>query len=65
MEDRFCPGPENCPECRCEICDVKKPNLEPTDAYRQSVKNGYYTSTIVSYKDKDGKIKYRYTRPWD
>ena len=37
---------------------------DTTDSYRNSVKNGYYSSSIIEKRDKDGNfIGYAYNKP--
>lgn len=66
VEDRkFCLG-QSCPDKNCKICPAEKsvPVMDVTDNFRKAVKTGYYTSTIMSYKDPvTGEEKYCYTRP--
>lgn len=59
----------------CEACQNKNFNICPacgrnpsmrdtTDSYRNSVKNGYYSSSIIEKRDKDGNfIGYAYNKP--
>ena len=65
-EREFCLG-KVCPNKNCRICPAAKNArfvLDVTDSYRRSVQNGYYTSTIMQYKDPiTGETKYCYTRP--
>ena len=65
-ERKFCLG-EECPDKNCRICPAASHArfiLDITDSYRRAVPTGYYTSTIMSYKDPvTGKTKYCYTRP--
>ncbi len=66
MEREFCLGNE-CPSKNCTICpaaDKRKFNWDVTDSYRQKVKTGYYTTTVVEVVDPEtGKKKYVYSRP--
>ena len=65
-ERKFCLG-EECPDKNCRICPAASHArfvLDITDSYRRAVPTGYYTSTVMSYKDPvTGKTKYCYTRP--
>lgn len=62
----YCLG-EECKDknCRCcRACGQIGHLMDITDTYRQSVKTGYYSSTIMRVVDpKTGKEKYCYTRP--
>lgn len=63
-ERGFCLG-EDCPDKQCQICWANKTTmLEPTDSYRKSVPNGYYSSGgIIQIKDpQTGKTHYNYAR---
>ena len=66
MEREFCLG-EECPKKNCRICPAAgkaKFVLDVTDRYRQSIKEGYYTTTIKEVVDPiTGEKKYVYTRP--
>lgn len=57
-----------CEDCRYKNCEVcihggENTKLDVTDSYRQSVKTGYYSTTIIPVKGKDGKIYYVYVKP--
>lgn len=62
----YCLG-KDCPDknCRCcRACGQIGSLMDVTDNYRESVKTGYYSSTIMRVVDpKTGKEKYFYTRP--
>lgn len=51
----------------CNICPAcgRNPSMrDTTDSYRNSVKNGYYSSSIIEKRDKDGNfIGYAYNKP--
>lgn len=59
----------NCEECdnkncrNCPACGRNPKAMDTTDSYRQSVKKGYYTSSIISVKDEDGNVRYQYNKP--
>ncbi|MBP3708022.1 MAG: hypothetical protein J6J36_05395 [Clostridia bacterium] len=55
-----------CEDKNCSICPNcgKNPQMrDTTDEYRKSVKTGYYSSGIISYRDKDGVLRYGYAKP--
>ena len=56
-----------CVEKNCKICPASGRNpamMDSTDRYRQSVKKGYYTSSIIEKRDKDGNfLGYSYNKP--
>lgn len=58
---------EACQNKNCNICPVcgRNPSMrDTTDSYRNSVKNGYYSSSIIEKRDKDGNfIGYAYNKP--
>ena len=66
MERQYCLG-EECPDKNCKICpaaDKAKFVLDVTDSYRQKVKGGYYSTSIIEVVDPvTGKKKYIYSRP--
>ena len=51
----------------CEACQNKNCNICPAcgrNPSRNSVKNGYYSSSIIEKRDKDGNfIGYAYNKP--
>ena len=57
---------EACQNKNCNICPAcgRNPSMrDTTDSYRNSVKNGYYSS-IIEKRDKDGNfIGYAYNKP--
>ena len=60
----------DCQACRdknCKICPASGRNpsmMDTTDTYRQSVKKGYYSSSIISRYDSAGNfIGYGYNKP--
>lgn len=58
---------EACQNKNCNICHAcgRNPSMrDTTDSYRNSVKNGYYSSSIIEKRDKDGNfIGYAYNKP--
>ena len=58
---------EACQNKNCNICPAcgRNPSMrDTTDSYRNSVKNGYYSSSIIVKRDKDGNfIGYAYNKP--
>ena len=52
-DPEVCLGDE-CPYQNCEVCNANRRRLMPTDAYRQSVEGGYYSSSLC--RNKEGKI---------
>lgn len=58
---------EACQNKNCNICPAcgRNPSMrDTTDSYRNSVKNGYYSSYIIEKRDKDGNfIGYAYNKP--
>ena len=56
-----------CENKNCKICPACGRNpliMDTTDSYRKSVKKGYYSSSIIPKRDKDGKIiGYAYNKP--
>ncbi len=58
---------ETCQNKNCNICPAcgRNPSMrDTTDSYRNSVKNGYYSSSIIEKRDKDGNfIGYAYNKP--
>ena len=58
---------EACQNKNCNICPAcgRNPSMRDTaDSYRNSVKNGYYSSSIIEKRDKDGNfIGYAYNKP--
>lgn len=65
LDRKYCLGKE-CPDKRCEICPAERHVggiLDSTDTYRQSIKKGYYTSSVVEVMDpKTGQKRYVYTK---
>ncbi|MBQ6860975.1 MAG: hypothetical protein IJO08_04955 [Clostridia bacterium] len=62
-ESDVCLG-DKCIHKACEICPANRSRLMPTDAYRQSVKTGYYTSgTCKKIDSRTGKETYFYAKP--
>ena len=48
----------------CTACGRNPSMSDTTDSYRNSVKNGYYSSSINEKRDKDGNfIGYAYNKP--
>ena len=48
---------EACQNKNCNICPAcgRNPSMrDTTDSYRNSVKNGYYSSSIIEKRDNDG-----------
>ena len=58
---------EACQNKNCNICPAcgRNPSMrDTTDSYRNSVKIGYYSSSIIEKRDKDGNfIGYAYNKP--
>ncbi len=56
---------KDCSDMNCKICPHCGQNtkMDVTDSYRQSVKTGYYSTSIIPVKGKDGKIRYVYAKP--
>ena len=58
---------EACQNKNCNICPAcgRNPSMRDTTvSYRNSVKNGYYSSSIIEKRDKDGNfIGYAYNKP--
>lgn len=58
---------EACQNKNCNICPAcgRNPSMrDTTDSYRNSAKNGYYSSSIIEKRDKDGNfIGYAYNKP--
>lgn len=58
---------EACQNKNCNICPAcgRNPSMrDTTDSYRNSVKNGYYSSSIIEKREKDGNfIGYAYNKP--
>ena len=58
---------EACQNKNCNICPAcgRNPSMrDTTDSYRNSVKNGCYSSSIIEKRDKDGNfIGYAYNKP--
>ncbi len=56
-----------CKDKNCKICPASGRNptvMDTTDSYRRSVKRGYYSSSIIERRDKDGKfLGYAYNKP--
>ncbi len=58
---------QTCQDKNCKICPASGRNpsaMDTTDSYRQSVKKGYYSSSIIAKYDANGKfIGYGYNKP--
>ena len=57
---------KDCTDMNCKICIHCGENtkMDVTDSYRQSVKSGYYSTTLIAIRDNDGNfIRYEYNKP--